>query len=288
MNRSFHKYLILLVCFLNTYCCSARMVRRHNKTNEYVTIAILAKDKAHTLPLYLSCIEHQTWPAHKTLLYIRTNNNNDNTAQILRDWIARVGKNYAKIYFDDTDVEDPVQQFGQHEWNYTRFRLLGAIRQESVNWAHAHNSHYFVADCDNLIYPDTIEQMLNTRLPIIAPMLRCCENKYYSNYHFAIDCNGYYTPDVIYYQILDQEIKGIIEVPVVHCTYFMRHEVLNKIYYDDESARYEYVIFSDSARRNSIPQYLDNRKIYGYVSFAETEENFNKEPFLENIVRAYS
>src|SRR5687768_11889532 len=74
---------------------------------EYVTIAILAKDKAHTLDLYLKCIENQTWPTEKTYVYIRTNNNNDNTAQILREWIARVGHRYAKIYFDDTDVDVP-------------------------------------------------------------------------------------------------------------------------------------------------------------------------------------
>ena len=49
-------------------------------SDEFVTIAILAKDKAHTLPLYLACIEAQTWPKKNTYLYIRTNNNNDETA----------------------------------------------------------------------------------------------------------------------------------------------------------------------------------------------------------------
>ena len=69
-----------------------------NDSSEFVTIAILAKDKAHTLPAYLKCIERQTWPADKTYLYIRTNNNNDETVQILHDWVARVGERYSKIY----------------------------------------------------------------------------------------------------------------------------------------------------------------------------------------------
>jgi hypothetical protein len=30
---------------------------------EFITIAILAKDKAHVLPLYLDLIEKQTYPA---------------------------------------------------------------------------------------------------------------------------------------------------------------------------------------------------------------------------------
>src|SRR5688500_19338214 len=91
-------------------------------SNDCITIAILAKYKAHTLPLYLECIEQQTWPKDKTYLYIRTNNNNDNTAQILKNWIKRVQGVYAKIYFDDSDVEESVECFGQHEWNHIRFR----------------------------------------------------------------------------------------------------------------------------------------------------------------------
>lgn len=277
MNASYTKLILLLYFFNNSIYTSI-----NNNSDTFVTIAILAKDKAHTLPLYLECIENQTWPASHTYLYIRTNNNTDNTVQVLRDWIARVGDNYAQIYFDDTDVTKEIEQFKQHEWNWTRFKVLGKIRQESTNWAHAHNSHYFVADCDNFICPDTIQQMLDTNLPIVAPMLYCPEQRFYSNYHFIIDENGYYLPDTIYYQILDQEIRGLIEVPVVHCTYLMRHEVLNKIYYDDESYRYEYVILSDSARRQNILQYIDNRRIYGYVTFAENEEELKKGSFFSD------
>jgi Glycosyl transferase family 2 len=266
----------LLLLLLFTLSASASCV-----PTEYVTIAILAKDKAHTLPLYLECIEAQTWPKHKTYLYIRTNNNNDETVNILKDWIVRVGHQYADIYFDDTDVQEPVEQFGQHEWNCTRFKVLGKIRQDSVDWAKEHNSHYFVVDCDNFIYPDTLSAMVELKLPIVAPFLRCYayEKRFYSNYHDAIDLNGYYTPSVFYYDILDQKVRGIIEVLVVHCTYFIRYDVIDKICYDDESYRYEYVIFSDSARKQNVPQYIDNRKIYGYISFAESTQEFEEEAY---------
>jgi hypothetical protein len=277
MNAACRKYFVGMLIFL----VSAFRVSASSKPTEFVTIAILAKDKAHTLPLYLECLEAQTWPASNTYLYIRTNNNNDETAQILRDWIARVGEKYPKIYFDDADVAEQVQQFGQHEWNCTRFKVLGKIRQDSVDWARENNSHYFVADCDNFIYPETIEEMLKTNVPIVAPLLRCYEEEkhYYSNYHDALDSNGYYIPSVFYYDIIDQRVKGIIEVLLVHCTYFIRREVLDTVCYDDESWRYEYVIFSHSARRQNIPQYIDNRKIYGYVSFAENREDFEKESY---------
>ena len=90
MKISHCKQLIISLIFFSTSTYSITQRYAKNKPTEFVTIAILAKDKAHTLPLYLSCLEQQTWPANQTYLYIRTNNNNDDTVQILRDWIARM------------------------------------------------------------------------------------------------------------------------------------------------------------------------------------------------------
>lgn len=278
MRVCYLKYCVLMLVFLQSFVIASY------KTSEFVTIAILAKDKAHVLPLYLQCIENQTWPASQTYLYIRTNNNNDNTVEVLRDWVARVGKNYAGMYFDDADVSDPVEQFGQHEWNYMRFKVLGKIRQDSVDWALRHDSHYFVVDCDNFVFPEVLEALVNSNQPIVAPFLYCKEKPFYSNYHYAIDENGYYANSSLYWDVLEQRVKGLIEVPVVHCTYFIQKNVLDKLTYDDESWRYEYVIFSDSARKNNIPQYFDNRKIYGYISFAETQEEFEKEALWQHFL----
>lgn len=248
---------------------------------DFVTIAILAKDKAHVLPLYLKCIENQTYPASKTNLYIRTNNNTDGTGEILKTWLEKVKDRYHEVYFDDSDVPDRVQDFAAHEWNYTRFKVLGAIRQASVDWAKAHNSHYFVADCDNFILPYTIERLLQTALPVVGPLLKNGDShtSFYANFHFITDENGYFANSDHYYHIYNQSIKGLIEVAVIHCTYFIQNEVLDTICYDDGSARYEYVIFSDTLRKAHIPQYIDNRYDYGSLTFATSEEDFIKENF---------
>lgn len=250
---------------------------------DIVTIAILAKDKAHTLELYLQCVEKQTWPKSKTNLYIRTNNNNDETALILKQWLTRVKDQYREIYFDDTDVPEPVQNYKQHEWNGVRFKVLGKIRQDSVQWARKQGSHYFVADCDNFIKPQVIETLVKTGLPIVAPFLTQ-GNPYYANYHYALDANGYFVGTPLYYTIYNREIKGIIEVPLVHCTYLVRYDVLDFICYDDESYRYEYVIFSDCARKWRILQYLDNREMYGRITMAEDRQSFMSEPWYQEVL----
>lgn len=253
------------------------------KCIETITIAILAKDKAHTLPLFLQCIEQQTWPKNQTYLYIRTNNNNDETSKILKNWIEKIKKEYLQVYFDCSNVVENVEQYKQHEWNAVRFKVLGKIRQESIHWAKERDSHYFVVDCDNFIMPDTLETLFNTNLPVVAPFLRKTYDNYYSNYHAETDENGYYKDCDLYYQILFQRIKGLIEVPVVHCTYFIRKEFLNCAIYDDESYRYEYVVFSDWLRKQNVPQYLDNRKLYGRMTSAETAQEFENEIWLHEF-----
>lgn len=258
----------------------ALVARSSDKAVENVTIAILAKDKAHFLPTYLRCIEKQTWPKAKTNIYIRTNNNNDNTDDILKDWIQREGHNYAKVFLDVSDVPEQVQKYGPYEWNSERFVVLSKIRQDSLNWAKKENSHYFVVDCDNFIFPNTIEAMVKTNLPIVAPFLRMQTNALYSNYHSAVDGNGYLLITPLYYNLIDQQIRGLIEVPVVHSAYFIRNEFLDQLSYNDDSGRYEYVIFSHSARRKNIPQYLDNRQLYGRISFAENAAKFAQEEWL--------
>ena len=272
---SYQYFIFISFLFLSLFVSA-------EQETDYITIAILAKDKAHSLPLYLRCIEAQTWPKEKIYLYIRTNNNNDNTVEILKTWIARFGHLYAGIYFDDTDVTEKIQEFGQHEWNCTRFKILGKIRNDSAVWAYKHNSHYFVVDCDNFIKPSTLESLMKLKLPIVAPLM-IVPGIYYSNFHIAIDQNGYLIPSKFAEVLYNQEIKGIVEVPVVHCCYLMRRECIPFITYDDNSYRYEYVIFSDVARRNRVTQYLDNRELYGYITFAENVEDMEKESWVPRV-----
>lgn len=248
-----------------------------NNTNyDDVVIAILAKDKANTLPFYLKCILNQTYPKNKIHLYIRTNDNTDNTNEILDNFVKTHDKKYASIYFDNSSISNELKQYKSHEWNTIRFKILGKIRQESIEYAIKNNAHYFVIDCDNFILPNTLEEMVNIKyLNVIAPML--VTTTAYSNYHYDVDNNGYLKDHEMYLKLLNKEVKGIIEVKVVHCTYFINNIVLNKVSYDDDSYRYEYVIFSDSLRKSNIPQYLDNRKEYGYITFTDTKEEFLSE-----------
>jgi len=241
-----------------------------------VLLSILAKQKEKSLPLYLQCIEELDYPKSSIVLYIRTNNNTDKTEAILRAWVARVGSQYAAVEFDAADVEQRVQDFGVHEWNATRFKVLGRIRNVSLQKTAAHDcAFYFVCDVDNFIRPCTLWELVNLNLPIVAPLLRSITpTDTYSNYHAAVDAKGYYVRIDQYFWVLNRWIRGVNEMPVVHCTYLIRHDVIDQLTYIDETKRYEYVIFSHSARRAGILQYFDNRHIYGYLATDEGDPKY--------------
>lgn len=236
-----------------------------------ILLAILAKQKAGVLAFFLDCIAGLDYPKSRIALHVRTNNNTDATADILRDWLARHGASYAHVEFDDADVPERVEAFGVHEWNATRFSVLGRIRQASLERTSALGcDYYFVADVDNFLRPEALLALVGLGLPIVAPFLKNVEpTSLYANFHYSVDGDGYMRACDEYLWVFNQQIRGIIEVAVVHCTYLVRADVIPRLRYSDGSGRHEYVVFSDSARRQGIAQYIDNRRVYGLVTFDE-------------------
>ncbi len=124
----------------------------------------------------------------------------------------------------------------------------------------------FVVDVDNFVRPSTLRELVALDLPIAAPFLRSIRpDDGYSNYHADVEANGYFKECDQYAWILNRHVRGVLSVPVVKCTYLVRSDVLDELAYEDRTARHEYVIMSEGARERGIPQYLDNRQLYGYI-----------------------
>lgn len=234
-----------------------------------VLVAILANQKEEELPLYLECIELLDYPKSSIVLYIRTYNNTDGTERLLREWVGRVGCLYGCVEFEASDVEARVEQISARKWSATRFRVPGHIRKLSLCRALQHAcDFYFVADVGSFVRPCTLRDLVALNLPIVAPFLRSIgAGDLYANYHAEIDVNGYYQECDQYAWILNRWVRGVLEMPVVNCSYLIRTDVLADLAYEDGTPRDEYVVFSESARKRGTPQYLDNRQVYGYVAF---------------------
>jgi glycosyltransferase involved in cell wall biosynthesis len=250
------------------------------KSYPLVTIAILCKDKAHILKHYLRCIYNLVYPKNRIHLYIRTNDNNDKTAEILEAWIAKVKTEYLEIAFDKSSINADIKKYKPHDWNSERFSVLGRIRQDSIIYAIEKGTNYFVVDCDNFIKPNTLEALIKSQRDVVGPLLKIIPDgehgNMYSNFHHATDANGYYADSPEYAKILFQENPGLHYVDVIHCTYYIKNSVLKNVSYIDGTGDYEYVIFSRTLRKKGVKQYMDNREIYGLLTFDDTEADFNK------------
>ena len=261
--------------------CSATHEPAASSPPPLVRVAILAKQKATMLPTWLASFDAWDYPKDRMVVYIRANDCADATKSILHDWAEINRHRYADVLGDYSDVAAAVASYGVHEWNAERFAVLGAIRERSVAAAIvAHASFYFVCDVDNLLLPHTLSTLVRWNQTIVAPFLhyalelnesnrRSDYSTTYSNYHNQADQNGYFQANDEYEPIRSRRVRGLIQCDVVHCTYLVRSDILPSVRYVDGSARFEYVVFSDNARKLGIPQYLDNREVYGYLSLTE-------------------
>jgi len=230
-----------------------------------VLVAILARNKAHVLEEYLTHIENQDYDKKLISVYINTNNNCDRTEEILVEWMNNHRHEYRNIEIENREYQK-LDSTDPHVWTPERFHVLAQIRNRSLQKAvEAKSDFYFVVDCDNFIAPCTLKQLIAHDKPIIAPMLVAVpeKNDYYSNYFCAVDAAGYYKQHDDYVPILERSKSGVFKVPVVHCTYLIQSQYLDKLNYLDGSDDYEFVIFSKSARQNGVDQYICNDCDYG-------------------------
>lgn len=249
----------------------------HNN-NRSITIAIFAKRNSNLLPLFLNCIENQTWPKDKTHIYIQLNENKS-ACNLLQEWVACIAHKYLSV-----QIVTHHEGLEKHaEDSYSFFSIFGKQHEAACAWALSNDSHYFECDTDFFIIPSTLYDLYDLQLPIVGPLL--LSNNSYSNFHAAIDERGYYKDSNVYLPLLNQELKGIFQVPVINGCYLIHHNYLPYIKYWDESGRYNYVIFSENARNKNIAQYLDNRLIYGRISFCKDLQILFKEAWIDELIR---
>ena len=257
--------------------------------------AVIVKDAENLLPLYLKCLLEQTYPKERIYLHIRTNDNNDGTEFVLQDFIKNHGETYMGISFNNESITKDLQDFELHEWNETRFRIMARLRQESIDYARENDfDYYFCSDIDNFVKKDTLKSLVALKLPVVAPFLRISapthrepfgsENVNYSNFHDAIDDLGGFKETERYFQIMRSEVSGLLEVPLVHCTYLVNQAVFEHVNYSHIEGNWEYRNFALSCLKNDVKQYLDASETFGLITFGnDVQDREDIEEALKKI-----
>jgi hypothetical protein len=231
-----------------------------------ILLAVIADQPTDALSFYLSCIDALDYPKSAIELLVRTSSGTRPAVEILTNWIARVGDRYARLDVDGLNRSGAVNRSGSPA--EAPSPAVAQLRQQTMNRTLETNcDFYFTADSNNFLRPNTLRCLVELGVPIVSPLLRHVDSsKLYSNFHEQIDENGYFVSSEAYYWLLERKIRGLCQVPVVHSCYLVRRDVIPKLTFDDGSGRLTYVIFSDSARKHGVLQYLDNREVYGYLN----------------------
>lgn len=273
-------------------------------TKPLVLVHVLVKDKERTLPFYLETLEQWSYPKDRIILYVKTNNNQDRSREILSEWTAKVSDLYKKVIFEDYDLQAPITKYTTHEWNADRQRVMRAVRTKGFIAAVEEGcDYYFTSDVDNFLVPETLDAMVEANMPVIAPMLSyaCDEseafgpfpsNSTYSNFDVTVmDCgdthnaNGDFDP--FYYAILQRQIIGLFEVGIIHCTYLIRSDVFDRVSYQNGHPEgCEYITFAYNLRIYGIPQIIDNRRVYGCLTAKEENVDYCR-AYMERLKKEY-
>lgn len=247
---------------------------QEDRSMPLVLLAILVKDKANCLPLFLDCLLAFDYPRSRIALHIRTNDNTDTSEELLGTFVRGHGPQYHSVHYDPSPIDPGVKQLAHHEWTAERFRLLGRLRQESLDAAlEKRADYYLVIDVDNFVERSWLRQAVGLNLPIVAPMLPKLDIPgRYANFFARLAADGLLDPsgdgDV---PIFERKITGLIQVPLVHCTYLVQASQIPKLRYLDPEATtctWEFVVFARSAREAQVQQYVDNRGYWGGLLIA--------------------
>lgn len=237
----------------------------HTKLDRFpnVLIAIHATQSEELLQFHLENIANLEYPKSSILVYIQTTKDNPFSQAVIQKWADENSQSYAHVDIEFCDFKAETSHAAKARTKSIKRTLeLGC-------------DFYFACDVENFIRAETLIELIGLNLPISAPFLRSLvPERYFSNYHAEVDANGYYAENDQYLWILNRWVRGIFEVPLVHCTYLVRADVIEHLSYEDGSGRDHHVVFAEQARKAGIPQYIDNRQVYGYIAFPKGVDGY--------------
>lgn len=244
-----------------------------------VVIAVLVRNKAHSLPHFFGCLEQFAYPKKKTSFFIRSDHNKDNSIELLARWIETSRDTYYNIdYVLDDQEERYEDEDSNPDWVPQRFQNVIGLREEALAHARQTKANFiFFVDADNLIIqPDVLQMLMKYEKTLVAPMLRA--PVYVTNKGGYSNWWGRTTPDGFHYshspeleKLYERKETGLFKVAVVHSTFLidLRTEESRLLSFKPPDQYFgpldDVVIFNHNARSLGVDIWLSNEFEFGYL-----------------------
>ncbi|XP_033927849.1 procollagen galactosyltransferase 1 isoform X2 [Melopsittacus undulatus] len=238
-----------------------------------VTVALLARNAAHALPVTLGALERLRHPKERTALWVATDHSVDNTTALLREWLLRMRGLYHRVEW--RPLEEPTSypdEEGPKHWSPLRYEHVMRLRQAALEAARAAWSDYLLfLDADNVLTnPDTLGLLMAENKTLVAPMLD--SRAAYSNFWCGMTAQGYYRRTPLYLPVRRRERRGCFAVPMVHSTFLLdlrRAKAAALSFYppgpDYTWALDDIIAFAHACRRAEVQMFVCNQEVYGFL-----------------------
>lgn len=118
-----------------------------------VLIVSLIRNKAHTLPLFLTYLEEQQYPKDRISLWLKTDHNEDNSREILEVWLTKVENFYHSIHYQYDDSEKIRKgEFNLTHWPEERFNELIQMKERALEYGRQSWADYVFVSLNAVIY----------------------------------------------------------------------------------------------------------------------------------------
>lgn len=109
-----------------------------------IMIVTLVRNKAHTLPLFLTYLEEQEYPKNRISLWFETDHNEDKSQEILETWLDKVRGSYHSIHyqFDDSGEKIRKSETNSTHWSDERFLDIIRMKEEALEYARRYWADY--------------------------------------------------------------------------------------------------------------------------------------------------
>lgn len=239
-----------------------------------IMVVLLARNKEHTLPYFLTAFENIDYPKSRMSLYIRADHCEDQTIPILEYWLHENRHKYHSVDSVLNKSSSGYRNENSTEKGELAYQHIISLKQSALETARKSWADYVLfLDVDVFIVePDIINILMGENVPIITPMMNSLGR--YSNFWGGMDKDYWYIRTDEYIEILDRKKKGCFSMPMVHSFVLINLKVAetDKLTFDPYKVNNkdipldDIIAFAISSKEADLEMTLCNEQVYGFMA----------------------
>lgn len=142
---------LFLFIFLTFKCLEVYSSKEKLPT---IFISILVRNKAHTLPYFLTLLGKQEYDRRRLSLQITSDHNEDISVRIVEKWLEKASSEYHSVEFIlDESAERFSDETGVGHWSELRFAHVIGLREAALDTARSKWADFVMV---SIFFPPTL------------------------------------------------------------------------------------------------------------------------------------